>query len=560
MASGRNRVLQGRQLLDQWFVLAVVCLVVLAILGGWLAFSEYEDPGSTTETVVVNSWSEHASFNHYATVVEPNEVFPEGEQVTGMPTYFTRISPTLEGSFSYVYRASESGDVDVTIDVLLILQNAGDESVYWSVDEPIGFHQEANVGENEPVSVDFEVDIPEVDRRHTQIQNSLGASPGSAETIVRAVVRVEGEINGEMVRRTETVDLEISPGADTYSVSNPGSVEIDHETTKNVDVPLGPDPIRLAGFGGLAVLSLVGVASLGVARHQNMIAPVPSTIAAAEYASERSTFDDWISRGELPEQLRTRLEIRIDSLEELVDVAIDCDRRVIEDFNERVFYVIDGELVYSYEPAYRGSLDVPDELDEEGDEHGDDSDDPVVEDDERGDDSDEFGEDEGGESTMVTTHSLSTAGVVADPIFTGVLAALLAGVVIGGLMHATGQIEMVASLVGLEGVAIGWLVHLVHSALAGIVFTILVEFVAPLRAYAGKPLSASGVGVVFGVVCWIVIVTVAVPLWFRLVLGSVLALPLFHWPSLGGLVVFGAILGAGYSLLTARRSSGLFPN
>ena len=160
---------------------------------------------------------------------------------------------------------------------------------------------------------------------------------------------------------------------------------------------------------------------------------------------------------------------------------------------------------------------------------------------------------------MATTHSRSIAGIETDTIVTGVLAALLAGVVFGGLMHATGQIETVARLYGLEGLALGWLVHLVHSALAGVVFTALVAFVAPLRAYAAKPLTAAGLGVAFGVACWIVLVAIAVPLWLGIVHGSTVALPLLHWPSLGGLVVFGAILGASCPLLHEWRSAGWSP-
>ena len=75
---------------------------------------------------------------------------------------------------------------------------------------------------------------------------------------------------------------------------------------------------------------------------------------------------------------------------------------------------------------------------------------------------------------------------------------LAGGVVFGALMQMMGMISMVASLVGSESVAVGWLIHLVISAFAGAVFALL------LASRAEKYGPAVLLGLVYGVAWWVV--------------------------------------------------------
>jgi hypothetical protein len=74
---------------------------------------------------------------------------------------------------------------------------------------------------------------------------------------------------------------------------------------------------------------------------------------------------------------------------------------------------------------------------------------------------------------MTTAHP--TAGAVALParVVAGVAGGLAGGVVFGILMQAWEMLPMVAMLVDSESVAVGWLVHLVISALFGAIFAVL---------------------------------------------------------------------------------------
>ena len=48
------------------------------------------------------------------------------------------------------------------------------------------------------------------------------------------------------------------------------------------------------------------------------------------------------------------MTVDVDSLEDLVDVAIDADRRVIEDTATSTYVVFDGDVTYQFVPERAG--------------------------------------------------------------------------------------------------------------------------------------------------------------------------------------------------------------
>jgi hypothetical protein len=67
---------------------------------------------------------------------------------------------------------------------------------------------------------------------------------------------------------------------------------------------------------------------------------------------ERQEYDEWISTGKVSDDVLSngkRSVVRIDSIEGLVDIAIDIGGRVIEDHGKEVLSVIGEDVVYVYE-------------------------------------------------------------------------------------------------------------------------------------------------------------------------------------------------------------------
>ncbi len=126
----------------------------------------------------------------------------------------------------------------------------------------------------------------------------------------------------------------------------------------------------------------------------------------------------------------------------------------------------------------------------------------------------------------------------------GGIAGLAGGLVFGAMMQMMGMIPMVAMLVGSTSTAVGWAVHLAISFAFGVGFG---------AAVTPQDLVANTLaGVAWGLVLWVV----AALLVMRTVLGAPIQMDTAAMQSLVGHLVYGAILGAGYSTVNARATAG----
>ena len=355
-----ERVMRLRTVVDEWFVLLVVVLVAASLAGGWLVYTTHISPDEQVEERVVNSWSATGEFDHDATVQNDTEVFAEGETLTDRSTYFTSVSPVLDGTFTYGFEAS-SGELDVAVDVELVVRSVDDEGEeYWSVSDDFGSETDTLEPGGE-VAAPFSVDVAALENRTERIEEELGSSPGSTELVVRAQVNTTGTVDGEPVETEETFVLGIEPDGDTYSVEAVDAGDRTYERTEPETTAASVGPLRSIGSLALLLGGVGGLLVVGSAKRRDALAPPETQRTRLAVAREREQFDDWISRGTLDEDFRDRPRIEIETLEDLVDLAIDSDRRVIEDGDG--YYVVD-ELLYVYEPPAGALEQSPDRHDD----------------------------------------------------------------------------------------------------------------------------------------------------------------------------------------------------
>ena len=380
MIDERTRV-RIRAALDEWFAVVAVALLALALLGGWAAYgsmaatdtgTDRNGPGEATE-----SWSTTGGFEHGATVQEENGAFPVGTELENRSVYFTDVSPELEATFRHRYDA-DAGDVDVAVTAERVIRSVeeGDENAgveYWSVDETVAESSAQGLAPGEEHATDFAIDVPATVNESEAIEESLGGSPGTTETVVVVSVSMTGTIDGERVDRVEEYELEISPDGSTYAVEAPTLDEnATEESAEDDDAVATADAGSSGLFGSvgptlLAVVSLCALGALVATKATGRLAPSEAALERVRERYEREVFDDWISRGTLPDDVRARSRIEVSTLEDLVDVAIDSDRRVLEDERAGEYYVVDGESLYVYEPR---SLEDEALVDDESDDSG----------------------------------------------------------------------------------------------------------------------------------------------------------------------------------------------
>lgn len=131
-------------------------------------------------------------------------------------------------------------------------------------------------------------------------------------------------------------------------------------------------------------------------------------------------------------------------------------------------------------------------------------------------------------------------------------AALLAGVVMGFMLQfVMGMMPMIGALYGAPGLVTGWIAHLFHSVVFGLVYAVIAGRPA-VAAYATRTGTGVGLGVAYGIVIWIVGAGIVMPLWMGALGMPAPGVPNLDPMSLVGHVVFGALLGGGYALLVRR--------
>ncbi len=142
------------------------------------------------------------------------------------------------------------------------------------------------------------------------------------------------------------------------------------------------------------------------------------------------------------------------------------------------------------------------------------------------------------------THSSTTTTSVTPRILHGVVGGLAGGVVFGLLMQTMGMMPMIAMLVGSKSLAVAWILHLAISAFAGALFGLVLG-----RRATGYG-TAAALGMVYGIVWWVVGALLLMPL--RMGMDPFVLNPM-AWQSLMGHLLFGLVLGLVYAALARRQ-------
>lgn len=130
----------------------------------------------------------------------------------------------------------------------------------------------------------------------------------------------------------------------------------------------------------------------------------------------------------------------------------------------------------------------------------------------------------------------------------GAVGGVVGGILFGALMAMQNMLPMVAALVGAQDALVGFVVHLVISAGAGLVFGLAIVAVPAL---VGSPVAAVVAGAVYGIIWWVGGALVAMPL--MLGMGEmVLAIGEMQLMSLFGHLVYGVAVGLVAYLMLRR--------
>lgn len=366
--------LRARAVLETQFTVVVIGLLLLVLLGGWMTYTAYAAPEPITEEQSTTMWEQTGAFDHSATVQDENPVFPVGTTLESRQVYFSRLSPELSGTFQTSYDARDSGELEQTVSLMLIIRSVedgeqgDDTTVHWQTSDALANTTINSVKPGESVSVQFSQNMSAVETRIGRIHDEVGASPGETEVLVRATVISQGTVNGNGVNDTNTYSLPVTLGENTYRVDNPGSTTEEYETTQMETVDQTAGGIQNTGGPLLLIISLGLLVGVVTVTNREQLSDTERAVLA--YEDDRDTFDEWISTIQLPEEAFDLPRAHATSLESLVDFAIDTDNSVIEDPDDAAYYVRHDGYLYTYRPSIQQTADTDEHPDNSDDESG----------------------------------------------------------------------------------------------------------------------------------------------------------------------------------------------
>ncbi len=148
-------------------------------------------------------------------------------------------------------------------------------------------------------------------------------------------------------------------------------------------------------------------------------------------------------------------------------------------------------------------------------------------------------------ATTAVRQEQAASSTLVTSVIQGVTAGLIGGSVFGVQMAVGGMLPMVAQLIGSQSPVVGFIVHLLISAVIGAVYGVIAA-----RLPAGW-LVSMGAGIVNGIVWWVLGALVIMPLMLGMT-DMIFQIGDAQWMSLVGHLIFG-IVTAGFFTLIQRR-------
>jgi len=300
----------------------------------------------TTETIDQRVYS--IDVNHQSTTVKNSRLYNEGYIVSNGPQYFMDIHPELIMRFSEDYEGNYTANILHTNSTIKAISTRG-KKVIWSEQKRI---QDTTWAENIDEST-VKINTIKLSNEINEINNEI---PNSAD------ITVEFEYTYEFT--TEKDDLVTLTSSPTLRFNSRSSYEIDSEqvttTRKTTEDITKPQPSQSTtilgntlGIYGLVIISVGLVISLvGI---YILYGGIYSTRTYNErlYTYHQAKYDEWITYGRPmadPEYESVWEKLKVDTLEGLVDVAIDTDKRVIYSKDMSRFYIFSDGTLYTYLP------------------------------------------------------------------------------------------------------------------------------------------------------------------------------------------------------------------
>lgn len=331
----RIAVLRLKVFVSRYGPALVIALSLIGALLVGVAGWEYANPPTTEVTDQTNRQTIQSALHTSANTTGNTTLYESGTELVDQPVYLLSATPTVR--LTQQTAVPEGQAVHVEQDITVRHRVTRDGATFWE-ESTVLVQNETTTSTGEVAST-VSLDVEDVQTRRDEITAEVGEA-GTVQTQLIVTLSYEtDQYTGEL---TETAPVRMTDN--WYSIGE-ASLERSHSTPVSRRVPIptrNPLAYWIPGGAG-ALLSIVagGVAATyyrGIDQQR------------LEQRLQELRYAEWISTGTIPNSLEGTT-VAVDSLEGLVDVAIDTDSRVVHDETQDAYIVIDGPVVYYYSPG-----------------------------------------------------------------------------------------------------------------------------------------------------------------------------------------------------------------
>jgi len=296
--------------------IALVVVGVLAIAAtGWAVANPVTTTAAQFSDERVTTDAETS-----AVVTENGTLWTEGDRLEDSSVYFLNATPELTIRPETRLRNETGGtpikDGDVTHELRLRFEATRDGSTFWNESHEV-VAESASV-ENGVATSNATIDVESYRQRQRQLEREV-SGVGSVE--LSMVLRVEYDTGRQQGTVTATTPVEITDNA--YWLGNSLSDSATHSHRSGTARTTESRSATLVG--GLSVLGTLSLAGAALVARRS-----PTDLEAARRAVHERRYAEWISRGSIPMWIGD-YHVSLDTLEDVVDVAIDTNERVVHD-------------------------------------------------------------------------------------------------------------------------------------------------------------------------------------------------------------------------------------
>jgi len=313
--------------------IALVLVGVLAIAAtGWAVANPVTTTAPQFEEQRVTS-----DVQTSAVVTRNTTLWSEGDRLTDSPVYMLNESPELTVQPETQVQSATGGtpieNGSVTHELLLRFEASRNDEPFWNETRLVV--RESPPIENGTAVSNATIDIESYRQRQRQLEREL-AGVGSVELILE--FHTEYDTGRHQGTITTTAPVTITEEA--YWID--GSLSDSATNSYQSGITRTTESRSPALIGGLSVLGTLALAGAVLVTRRS-----PADIDAARRAVHEQRYAEWISQGSIPMWIGD-YHVALDTLEDVVDVAIDTNERVVHDQQRDLFAVLNDGVIYYY--------------------------------------------------------------------------------------------------------------------------------------------------------------------------------------------------------------------